>query len=519
VEIASSTQSAGTVYLVGAGPGDPQLITVRGRDLLQQADVILYDALANRQLLDVCRPDAELIFVGKRAGNHAMDQTAINALLIQKANRGLQVVRLKGGDPFLFGRGGEECQALAAAGVAFQVVPGITAAIGALAYAGIPLTHRDFNASVTLITGHEKTLASLAAGSAESSDILDWASLAKLPCLVFYMAARSIERIASQLIGHGMSPDMPAAIVQWGTMPQQRTVTGTLANLAARASARNIGSPAIIAIGPVVSLRNELNWFESRPLFGQTVLVTHSPRGHHELAPELQRLGAAILESPAIQIQPALDVVAIEQNLINANTADWIVFSSISAVEFVKQRLFDMGSDVRLLGPAKIAAIGSITAQAVTQQLGLRIDLQPPEFISESLAVTLARHNEIAGKKFLLLNAINGRRILYDRLVADGAAEVRQAHLYESRPAALSPAALEAIDNNLIGWITFSSGSAVQSVAGQLSADRLAKIKSIKIASIGPATSQSLRAVGWEPTAEAKTYNAAGLARAIASAS
>src|SRR3954466_15555841 len=264
----------GIVYLVGAGPGDPGLITVRGAKLLESADVVVYDYLSNPQLLALA-PKAEAIYVGKKAASHSMTQEQINWLLIGEGKAGKRVVRLKGGDPFVFGRGGEECEALHAAGVAFEVVPGITAALAAPAYAGIPVTHRDLNSSFTFITGHEKEEEykdpdSRGRKPAVGSSDLDWSSIAKLPCVAFYMGVKSLPRICQKLIEHGMPPDMPAATIRWGTTPRQRTVVGTLADLARRVAEAKLAPPALTIVGRVVQLRETLNWFEHRPLFGQT---------------------------------------------------------------------------------------------------------------------------------------------------------------------------------------------------------------------------------------------------------
>src|SRR4051794_7563387 len=305
--VTSSAPKPGIVSLVGAGPGDPGLLTLRGAELLARADVVVYDYLANPQLLAHCRPGAERIYVGKKAASHSMTQEQINALLVEHGKAGKRVVRLKGGDPFVFGRGGEECEALAAAGIAFEVVPGITAALAAPAYAGIPVTHRDFNSSFTFVTGHEKeeeykdAQAKNRTPGAGASD-LDWFAIAKLPCIAFYMGVKSLPRICQKLVEHGMSPDMPAATIRWGTTPRQRTVTGTVATLPERVAAAKLGPPALTIIGHVVELRATMNWFERRPLFGQTVVVTRTRQQASELTDRLTTLGASILEAPTIEL-------------------------------------------------------------------------------------------------------------------------------------------------------------------------------------------------------------------------
>src|SRR4051794_40074402 len=295
--VTSSAPKPGIVSLVGAGPGDPGLLTLRGAELLARADVVVYDYLANPQLLAHCRPGAERIYVGKKAASHSMTQEQINALLVEQGKAGKRVVRLKGGDPFVFGRGGEECEALHAAGVSFEVVPGITAALAAPAYAGIPVTHRDLNSSFTFITGHEreeeyKDPDSRGRKPAVGSSDLDWSSIARLPCVAFYMGVKSLPRICQKLIEHGMPPDMPAATIRWGTRPQQRTVVGTIADLPQRVAEARLAPPALTIIGRVVTLRETMNWFERRPLFGQTIVVTRTRQQASELSHRLTDLGA-----------------------------------------------------------------------------------------------------------------------------------------------------------------------------------------------------------------------------------
>src|SRR4051794_17017727 len=321
----------GIVYLVGAGPGDPGLITVRGAKLLESADVVVYDYLSNPELLRHC-PKAEAIYVGKKAASHSMTQDQINALLVEHGRAGRRVVRLKGGDPFVFGRGGEECEALAAAGMPFEVVPGITAAIAAPAYAGIPVTHRDFNSSFTFITGHEKEEEykdpdSRGRQPARGSSDLDWASIAKLPCLAFYMGVKSLSRICQKLIEHGMAPDTPAATIRWGTTPRQRTVVSTVKNLPTEVGQAGLKPPALTIVGRVVSLRDTLNWFERRPLFGQTVAVTRTRQQASELSQKLADLGADVIEAPTIELASSSDPSKVDDALRSVSRYDWVVFT------------------------------------------------------------------------------------------------------------------------------------------------------------------------------------------------
>jgi uroporphyrinogen III methyltransferase/synthase len=499
----------GIVYLVGAGPGDPGLITLRGAELLASADIVVYDALANPQLLRHC-PTAEKIYVGKQADRHSKTQEQINVLLIEHGRCGKRVVRLKGGDPFVFGRGGEECEALAAANVPFEVVPGITAAIAVPAYAGIPVTHRDFNSSFTFITGHEKEES---ANLGAASDI-DWTAIAKLPCIAFYMGARSLPRICDKLMAGGMSSDTPAATIQWGTTPKQKTVVGTVSNLTQRAAEANIGPPAMTIVGKVVELRSTINWFERRPLFGKTIVVTRSREQASELSRRLCELGANVIEEPTIELTPAEDQSAVDEALRAMTGFDWIVFTSPAGVKHTKRRLLELGLDVRAFGSAKLAAVGEETARAIRDQLSLKVDLCPQRFVAEALADALQQSGEVAGKRFVLLRADIGRPILAQRL-QQGGATVRDVAIYQTRPVnALSESVRSALANGEIHWITFTSSSTVKNFLAQLGPDAAALLSRVRLASIGPITSQTIRAAGLNAV-EAKTYNLDGLVAAI----
>jgi uroporphyrinogen III methyltransferase/synthase len=512
----------GIVYLVGAGPGDPGLLTLRGAELLRSADVVVYDYLSNPQLLAHC-PEAETIYVGKKAAHHSMTQEQINALLVEKGNAGNRVVRLKGGDPFVFGRGGEECEALAAAGIPFEVVPGITAALAAPAYAGIPVTHRDLNSSFTFVTGHEKEEAyresdakSREPGAASD---LDWSALAKLPCLAFYMGVKSLPRICQKLIEHGMSPDMPAATIRWGTTPRQKTVTGTISDLPEKVVEAGLGPPALTIIGRVVQLRDTLNWFEKRPLFGQTIVVTRTRQQASELTSRLTELGANVIEAPTIELTAPADWTDGDEVLKSTAAFDWVVFTSQNGVQFTKRRLLDLGLDARAFGSAKIAAIGDATARSVRDELFLSVDLCPETFVAEALADALAARNVVRGKRFLLLRADIARPILRERLLADGAAEVRDVPIYQTRSAEmLPPHLIGALAAGEVNWITFTSSSTVKGFLSLLGPDAKATLGNVKLASIGPITSQTLRDVGFSPAVEAETFNIDGLLRAMSAA-
>jgi uroporphyrinogen III methyltransferase/synthase len=516
----SSAPAPGIVHLVGAGPGDPGLITVRGARLLEAAQVVVYDYLSNPRLLSYC-PTAEHVYVGKKAAQHSMTQDQINALLVGHAQAGKRVVRLKGGDPFVFGRGGEECEALAHAGIRFEVVPGITAAIGAPAYAGIPVTHRDFNSSFTFITGHEKEEeykdpAARDRDVATGSSDLDWGVIAKLPCVAFYMGVKSLPRITARLIENGMSPDTPAAAIRWGTMPSQRTVVGTVGTLARRVAEAQLKPPALTIIGRVVSMRDTMNWFESRPLFGQTIVVTRTRQQASDLSDRLAALGADVIEAPTIELAPPADWKPVDDALARAAEFDWIVFTSANGVEFTRRRLFETGRDVRVFGRARFAAIGDATAAAIREKLSIQPDLFPPRFVAEALADEFAARDEIAGKRFLMLRADIARPVLRERLEQGGAAEVLDVPVYETKIAeALPPSVLEALDADGVQWVTFTSSSTARNFATLLGPDYREKLEGVRLASIGPITTQTLRELGLEPTLQADQFNIEGLVGAL----
>jgi uroporphyrinogen III methyltransferase/synthase len=509
----------GIVYLVGAGPGDPGLITVRGAELLRKADVVVYDYLSNPLLLRHAN-QAKAIYVGKKAAQHSMSQDQINALLVEEAKAGRRVVRLKGGDPFVFGRGGEECEALHAAGVRFEIVPGVTAAIAAPAYAGIPVTHRDLNSSFSFVTGHEKEDTyrepeSRTRDSGAASD-LDWTALAKLPCLAFYMGVKALPRICQKLIEHGMDPSMPAATIRWGSTARQKTVVGTLADLPQRVAEAGLGPPALTIVGRVVGLRDTMNWFETRPLFGQTIIVTRTRQQVSNLTDRLSGLGANVIEAPTIELAPPGDWSEVDAALKSINKFDWVVFTSQNGVRAARERLTEIGLDGRAFANAKIAAIGDVTAKAIREELFLTVDLCPESFVAEALADALATSGEVGGKRFLLLRADIARPVLCERLKNDGAAEVQDIAIYETRPVpALPPELIVALDAGDVAWVTFMSSSTARNFTGLLGSDYRQKLAGVKIASIGPITTASLHDLGLEPNVQASSFTIDGLVEAL----
>jgi uroporphyrinogen III methyltransferase/synthase len=433
-------------------------------------------------------------------------------VIVRETAAGKRVVRLKGGDPFVFGRGGEECEALVAAGLRFEVVPGITAAIAAPAYAGIPVTHRDLNSSFTLITGHEKEeeyrdAEAKGRGAAAGSSDIDWASVAKLPCVAFYMGVKALPRICAKLIEHGKAADTPAATIERGTTPRQRTVVGTISDLPARVVEAKIGAPAITIIGRVVGMRKTIGWFEKRPLFGQTVVVTRTRQQASDLSSRLEELGAEVIEAPTIELHPPADwqhVDAVLNRLRAGSAFDWVIFTSANGVSHTKARLLEIGLDSRVFAGCKIAAIGPVSAEAVEQ------------FVAEALADALVGLGAVAGRKFLLLRAEIARPILRERLLKDGAAEVSDIAVYETRRAESLPLVLrEALAAKRVHWITFTSSSTAKNFFELLGEDRNALLEGVRIASIGPITTATLGELGMGNAVEAKQFDIEGLAQAI----
>jgi uroporphyrinogen III methyltransferase/synthase len=486
-------------------------LTLRGAELLARAQVVVYDSLANPALLDHA-PQAERVYVGKRAAAHSVTQDQINHILIDHATRGKMVVRLKGGDPYVFGRGGEECEALRAAGISFEVVPGITSAIAAPAYAGIPVTHRNLNSSFTLVTGHEKEEPykdeqARARGAAAGSSDVDWSVLAKLPCLAFYMGVKSLGRICQKLIDHGMSPDMPAATIRWGTRADQRTITGTLATLPGRVAEAGIAPPAMTIVGRVVGLREQLNWFELRPLFGQSIVVTRTRHQASALGRQLAELGARVIEAPTIDLLPPADWTEIDQTLLALDSAShfptWLLFTSPNGVRAARERLRALKRDVRLFAGMKIGAVGQATADAIANELSLHVDLCPESATADALADALDHAKETAGRRFLLLRADIARPALAERLKQAGAAEVVDLAIYQTVAAPALPAELlEAMEHDQVHWITFTSSSTARNFLTLLPERLRPKLQQVQIASIGPQTTQTLRELGLPPTVQ-----------------
>jgi uroporphyrinogen III methyltransferase / synthase len=492
----------GVVYLVGAGPGDPGLMTRRSLELIAQADAILYDRLIPPGALDGAREDAELRYVGKEPGQPALPQEEINALLVELGRAGKRVVRLKGGDPFVFGRGGEEAEALQAAGVAFEVVPGVTAGVAAPAYAGIPVTHREAASAVAFVTGHEDP---------EKDDTaLDWAALARFPgTLVFYMGVKNLTLIAHRLTAAGRNAAEHVAVVARGTLPGQATVVGQLADIAERVADAGVRPPAITVVGPVAGLRETIAWLERRPLHGEVVAVTRARAQASGLAARLRELGAEVIETPAIRIEPR----PVDGDLLQAVTRlreyALVCLTSPNGVRLLMEAAGAAGMDARAFAGATIAAIGPGTA-AELRRHGLVADVVPDEFVAEALVAALERV-QVGGRRVLVARAAEARDVLPDALRARGA-EVDVVALYDTVAEPLGDEQREALER--AGWVTFTSSSTVRSFldsAGALP-------DGAQVVSIGPVTSEAARERGLEVAVEAERHDVPGLVDALLAA-
>jgi uroporphyrinogen III methyltransferase/synthase len=479
----------GKVYLIGAGPGDPGLLTLRGRDVLARADVVIYDRLASPRLLAFAPPSAERIYVGKRTGRHTVDQRGINRLIIQEAMEGKCVARLKGGDPFIFGRGGEEAQELMRAGVPFEVVPGVTSAIAVPAYAGIPLTHRSHTASVAFITGHRK----YDTGDAD----VDWEGLAKgVGTLVFLMGMKNLPDIVGQLTRYGRRSETPVAVIRWGTTPYHRSIIGTLENIVDKVEEAGMKPPAIIVVGDVVGLRDQINWFENRPLLGKRVLVTRSREQASDLVALLEDRGAHCIELPTIEVSGPEDTGPLDHALRSLSSFDWVVFSSANAVRFFFDRLFSLGFDLRAMGGIRIAAVGSATAKGIAA-FHLGVDLVPEDFRAEGL-LDAFRHIGVSGRRILIPRAEKARQVLPQGLAAEGAL-VEVVTAYQTCMPDVEPEVLDTLEQEPVDCVTFTSSSTVRNFCSLLCRESRDKVlEKAAVACIGPVTAETARKSGME---------------------
>ena len=498
--------SAGIVWLVGAGPGDPELISLKGMRLIRAADAIVYDRLVDKRLLQHADENAELIDVGKIPGRRINRQEDINSLLIELGKAGKRVVRLKGGDPFVFGRGGEEAEALAEAGVPFQIVPGITSAIAAPAYAGIPLTHRKLASSFTVVTGSEDP--------AKPDTSVDWEVLAKSSdTLAILMGQSNLRTIADALVRYGRSPDTPVALVQWGTEPYQRTLVGTLSDIADKAAAAGIGAPAVTVVGDVVRLRETIQWFDNRPLFGKRVLVTRTRAQASALSDMLTQRGAQPIELPTIEIQPLEDYAELDKALKNARSYDWIVFSSANAVDIVFGRLGALGFDARTLCGVQVAAIGPATRRRLRER-GIAAEFMPKSFVAEAVVGELdgLGMNE---KRIVLPQAEIARDILRQG-IAELGATVDAIPVYRTVTPPNTAERLQDILADGIDIATFTSSSTVSNLVELLDGNTDA-LKDATIACIGPVTAGRAAELGLKVDIVASEFTIAGLVEAVES--
>jgi len=498
------TESIGKVYLVGAGPGDPGLMTIKGRECIENADVLVYDYLSNALFLSWTKPGAELIYAGKKSKHHTLSQKSINELLVDFAKEGKIVCRLKGGDPMIFGRGGEEGAELEKAGVPFEIVPGISSAIGGPAYAGIPVTHREHCSQLTIFTGHEDPT------KGETS--IDYDQLAKAPgTKVMLMGVERLGVVTGELKSHGMEADTPVALVRWATTGQQETLVGTLDTIAAKAEEVNFKAPAVAVFGGVVGLRDQLNWFEKRPLFGKRVVVTRTRKQAGVLSAQLRELGADVYELPTIRIDPPEDMVAFGELVQDSHSYDWIIFTSPNGVEAFFDLFFKLYSDAREIGNVRIAAIGPGT-KAKVEEYHLSVDLVPETSVAESLVEELQEKiGSVDNLRMLWVRAESARDVISKTLNGAGAI-LDEAIAYRTVAEDQDPmGAIERFKSEGADVITFTSSSTVEHFLDL----QLPLPKDLKIASIGPITSQTLTKNGLYVDIEAEKHDIPGLVNAI----
>ncbi len=499
----ANKKQTGTVYLVGAGPGDLGLVTLRAKECIENADLIVYDHLANPEMLGWAREDAEIIYAGKKAAEHTLTQDEINKLIVEKARDGKSVVRLKGGDPFVFGRGAEEAKEIADAGIAFEIVPGITSAIAGPAYAGIPVTHRAENSHVTFFTGHEDP--------SKLKSAIDYAALARLGgTQVMLMGVERIAQITREMLAQGVRADLPVALVRWATTVRQQTLVGTLENIAQRVVETGFESPAVAVFGDVVALRKDLNWYERRPLSGKRIVVTRTRKQAGALTSKLRELGADVIELPTIRIEPPTDLREFGQIVQDSHIYDWIVFTSPNGVEAFFKMFFKLFDDAREIGGAKIAAIGPATAQRV-RDFHLHVDLQPEAFVAEAIVREFQKQGGVENLRILLAKAEKARDVLPKELSKLGAI-VDEAFGYRTVPETrdVTGARRRLLDEGA-DLITFTSSSTVENFL----ALGLAWPKGMQVASIGPITSKTARDNGLKVEIEARRHDIDGLVDAI----
>ncbi len=499
--------SNGIVYLVGAGPGDPSLITLRGLECLKKAEVVVYDYLANEQLLNYAPESAERIYAGKIGGRHNQGQDEINNVLVEKAKAGKVVVRLKGGDPFVFGRGGEECESLREANILFEVIPGVTAAVGASSYAGIPLTHREITASVAFVTGQE--------GKDKNESNIDWDRLSLgNGTVVFYMGVTTLRRNMKRLIEHGRSPETPVALVRWATTPCQQVLVGTLADIADLADANSFKPPAVTIVGEVVALREKLKWFDRRPLCGKKIVVTRAAEQAGEFSEKLAARGATVLECPTISLVEPESWQLLDLAIRDLPSYDWLILTSGNAVRYFFKRLDALGLDARALTGCRICAVGPKTAEEI-RAFGIKPDLVPTDYKAEGVVDEFSRL-DMHDCRVLFPRADKAREVIPIALKRMGAHVDSPVAYRNIFPQRLLPETLFALEKRSVDCITFTSSSTVQNLAAMLGEElMLDMLKGVAVASIGPITSKSCRDLGLRVDIEPEEYTLNALVNAL----
>jgi uroporphyrinogen III methyltransferase/synthase len=495
--------SPGICYLAGAGPGDPGLVTIRAREIVEQAEVIVYDYLCNPAILEWAPGYAEIIYAGKKAGAHTLSQDEITALLIDRTRSGKRVVRLKGGDPFVFGRGGEEAEALAREKLPFEIIPGVSSVFAGPAYAGIPVTHREHNSQLTIFTGHEDP--------SKPGATLDYAAIAREPgTKIMLMGIERIAPITQALLAAGADPALPVALIRWATTPRQQTLRGRLDTIAGLVAETGFSAPAVAVFGHVVQLRDTLNWFESRPLFGVRIVVTRTRKQAGALSAGLRALGTDVWEIPTIRIEEPVNLLEFGQLVQDSHGYDWIVFTSPNGVDAFFHLFFKLYDDARDIGAARIAAIGPATAARV-RDFHLKVDLQPPEAVAESILKAFHTTGSVENLRILLVRPEQARDLLSRELTRLGAI-VDEAIAYRTVPETADlTGGIERFRSEGADLITFTSSSTVENFM----ALKLPWPSSLKTASIGPVTSKTMRDHGLKVDIESPRHDIPGLITAI----
>lgn len=500
-------RNQGKVIIIGAGPGDPGLLTLKGKEWIEIADVIIYDYLANERFLDFARANTDKIFVGKKKGDHTLSQEQINELMLKRAKEGKLVVRLKGGDPFIFGRGGEEAEELVNAGIDFEIVPGVTSAISVPAYAGIPLTHRNFTSTIAFVTGHENP------GKEHSGIAWDKISTG-IGTLVFFMGVINLPNIVKNLVNNGRDKKTPVSIIRWGTTYKQETVIGTLENIVELAKERKIKPPSTIIVGEVVKLNEKLNWFETRPLFRKQIIVTRARDQASNFSDLLEKKGAYAIQFPTIETVPPDSWKAIDKAIQNIEEYDWLIFTSANGVKYFLERIKENRKDIRCLKGIKLCAIGPKTAE-VLEKIGIRIDFVPAEYRAEGILEGLGS-NEVKGEKILIPRAAAAREVLPEELVKLGATVDVVAAYKTIQPKGKTDEIREMLENKEIDVITFTSSSTVINFINMFEKEEIPGLMNgVTIACIGPITAETAKKNGLKASIVPESYTIEAFTDAI----